>query len=76
MSDILAAIDAYNLYELIASTSTSEPDQVDLGDSTSVTGWKHVTKTGICKLIADGKAKRKLGREAIVKKTMGPVHGG
>lgn len=72
--------------DLIASTSTSTsnlvPDQVDIGGSTPPTGSNTAEaagKKGIAKLIADGTfqtTKRKAGRADIVKKTMGPVHGG
>lgn len=86
MSDLQANINANDESGLIASTSTSTsnsvPDQVGIGGSTPLTGSNTAEaagKKGIAKLIADGTfqtTKRKTGRADIVKKTMGPVHGG
>lgn len=82
MSNPQATANANDRSHLIASNSNSDPAQADLGASTSITSSSDAGnggKKGIAKLIADGTfptAKRKLGREDIVKKTMGPVHGG
>lgn len=86
MSIPQANLNAYDESGLITSTSTptsnSVPDQTNLGASTPPTGSNSAeagAKKGIAKLIADGTfptAKRKTGRADIVKKTMGPVHGG
>jgi hypothetical protein len=82
MSNPQANINANDKPGLIASISNPDLDQTDLGASTPPTGSTSADvagKKGIAKLIADGifpTSKRKTGRADVVKKTMGPVHGG
>jgi hypothetical protein len=82
MSNPQANINANDKPGLIASISNPDLDQTDLGASTPPMGpntAEAAGKKGIAKLIADGTfptSKRKTGRADIVKKTMGPVHGG
>jgi hypothetical protein len=82
MSNPQPNINASDRSDLIASTSKPDLDQTDLGAPSPMTGSNSAEaagKKGVARLIADGTfqtTKRKTGRADIVKKTMGPVHGG